>query len=48
MADSLVRLARLGDELGDCRVLPGHGNPTTLAGEKAWLDLVAEAGRLIA
>ena len=45
MADSLARLARLEDGL---RVLPGHGRPTTIGQERAWLDLVAREGRLIA
>jgi hydroxyacylglutathione hydrolase len=45
MADSLARLARLGDEL---RVLPGHGRPTTIGQERPWLDLVAREHRLIA
>ena len=45
MADSLARLSRLDDEL---RVLPGHGRPTTIGEERAWLDLVAREHRLIA
>jgi hypothetical protein len=49
MADSLARLARLAPEVGDaCRVLPGHGRPTTLGDERAWLEMVAKEGRLIA
>ena len=45
MADSLARLSRLEDAL---RVLPGHGRPTTIGDERAWLDLVAREHRLIA
>ena len=45
MADSLARLSRLEDAL---RVLPGHGRPTTIGEERAWLDLVAREHRLIA
>jgi hydroxyacylglutathione hydrolase len=45
MADSLARLSGLEDEL---RVLPGHGRPTTIGEERAWLDLVAREHRLIA
>ena len=43
MVESLGRLAGLGDDL---RVLPGHGNQTTLVAEKPWLDVVSRARRL--
>jgi len=43
MVDSLRRLATLPDTL---RVLPGHGQPTTIAAERPWLELVARDGRL--
>jgi glyoxylase-like metal-dependent hydrolase (beta-lactamase superfamily II) len=43
MVDSLRRLATLPDTL---RVLPGHGQPTTIAAERPWLELVAREGRL--
>ena len=44
MAASLARLARLGDHV---RVFPGHGPPTTIGRERAWLDLVVQEGRLL-
>jgi glyoxylase-like metal-dependent hydrolase (beta-lactamase superfamily II) len=43
MVESLRRLATLPDAL---RVLPGHGRATTIAAERAWLELVAHDGRL--
>jgi len=43
MAESLARLATLPDGL---RVLPGHGPETTIARERAWLELVARERRL--
>jgi glyoxylase-like metal-dependent hydrolase (beta-lactamase superfamily II) len=43
MVESLRRLATLPDAL---RVLPGHGRATTIAAERAWLELVARDGRL--
>jgi hydroxyacylglutathione hydrolase len=45
MASSLARLAGLHDAL---RVMPGHGPETTIARERALLDLVAQEGRLFA
>lgn len=45
MVASLARLAR---ELPDVvRVLPGHGPETTLARERAWMERIANAGRLL-
>ncbi len=43
MADSLARLARLDAAL---RVVPGHGNETTIARERPWLEVVARERRL--
>jgi hydroxyacylglutathione hydrolase len=43
MAESLARLAALDPDL---RVLPGHGQDTTIERELPWLEMVAEAGRL--
>lgn len=43
MVESLTRLARLDDDL---RVLPGHGNGSTIEREKPWLRAVAEVRRL--
>lgn len=43
MVESLGRLAGLGDDL---KVLPGHGNQTTLVAEKPWLDVVSRTRRL--
>lgn len=40
MVDSLSRLSRLGEEL---RVLPGHGQASTIAAERGWLERVALA-----
>lgn len=45
MAASVARLASLEDGL---RVLPGHGARTTIGRERAWMELVARAGRLFA
>jgi hydroxyacylglutathione hydrolase len=45
MAESLVRLSDLEDPV---RVVPGHGQLTTIGRERPWLDLVRQAGRLIA
>ncbi len=44
MVDSLARLARLDDTL---RVLPGHGQATTMGRERSWMSLVARERRLI-
>jgi len=43
MADSLARLSDLDDRL---RVLPGHGETTTIAAERFWLERVRASGRL--
>ena len=43
MVASLARLATLPDGL---RVLPGHGSATTIARERAWLEMVAREWRL--
>jgi glyoxylase-like metal-dependent hydrolase (beta-lactamase superfamily II) len=43
MAASITRLAGMEDPL---RVMPGHGAATTIARERAWLDLVRREGRL--
>jgi hydroxyacylglutathione hydrolase len=45
MVQSIGRLRRLQPGL---RVLPGHGKATTIGREQAWMDLVAEQGRLFA
>lgn len=45
MAASLARLADLEPGTG---VFPGHGEATTIARERAWLDLVRDGGRLFA
>ena len=45
MVESIDRLHRLPPAL---RVLPGHGPGTTIGREQAWMDLVAEQGRLFA
>ncbi len=45
MVESLGRLASLDDPL---RVLPGHGPATTIGRERPWMQLVREAGRLLA
>jgi glyoxylase-like metal-dependent hydrolase (beta-lactamase superfamily II) len=44
MADSLARLSGLEDQV---RVFPGHGRDTTIAAERAWLELVRDSGRLL-
>jgi glyoxylase-like metal-dependent hydrolase (beta-lactamase superfamily II) len=45
MAASIARLADLSDPT---RVLPGHGQATTIGRERAWMDLVRTSGRLFA
>jgi hydroxyacylglutathione hydrolase len=45
MVDSIRRLLTLDDRQ---RVLPGHGPATTIGRERAWMELVRDAGRLIA
>jgi len=45
MAASLARLSELEDAV---RVYPGHGADTTIGRERPWLELVRDAGRLIA
>lgn len=45
MVESLGRLLGLDDPL---RVLPGHGNPTTIGRERPWLELVRQQGALLA
>jgi glyoxylase-like metal-dependent hydrolase (beta-lactamase superfamily II) len=45
MADSIARLGRL--EPGT-QVRPGHGPPTTIEREAAWIELVTSGGRLFA
>ncbi len=45
MVDSLGRLLTLDDGV---RVYPGHGGETTIARERTWLELVRDAGRLLA
>jgi hydroxyacylglutathione hydrolase len=45
MVASLARLAR---ELPDAvRVLPGHGQETTIGHERPWMERIAKAGRLL-
>jgi hydroxyacylglutathione hydrolase len=44
MVESLGRLSALDDDL---RVLPGHGAETTIARERAWLEMVARERRLL-
>jgi hydroxyacylglutathione hydrolase len=44
MVESLARLSALDDDL---RVLPGHGSETTIARERAWLEIVARERRLL-
>ena len=39
-------LRRLGTLPGGLRVLPGHGSTTTIAAERAWIELVGREGRL--
>src|SRR3954469_2788528 len=45
MVESLTRLATLEDVL---RVVPGHGPMTTIARERAWMELVRDQRRLFA
>ncbi len=45
MVDSLGRLLTLDDSV---RVYPGHGDDTTVAQERPWLELVRDGGRLLA
>jgi hydroxyacylglutathione hydrolase len=45
MVDSLGRLLTLDDHV---RVYPGHGDETTIGRERPWLELVRDAGRLLA
>ena len=44
MVESIRRLRGLEEGL---LVLPGHGPGTTIGRERAWMDLVAEGGRLL-
>ena len=43
MVESLTRLSQMDDDL---RVLPGHGEKSTMSREKPWLEAVAEDRRL--
>ncbi|MEX1170138.1 MAG: MBL fold metallo-hydrolase, partial [Chloroflexota bacterium] len=45
MVESIARLATLDDRVA---VLPGHGNATTIARERAWMELVRDQRRLFA
>ena len=45
MVASLARLSELEDLV---QVLPGHGPATTIGRERAWLELVAREGKLLA
>ena len=45
MAGSISRLIGLEDRIG---VFPGHGQATTIARERAWMELVRNGGRLFA
>lgn len=45
MVASLTRLTDLEDAV---KVFPGHGDATTIGRERPWLELVRDAGRLIA
>jgi glyoxylase-like metal-dependent hydrolase (beta-lactamase superfamily II) len=45
MVESLARLTTLDDRVA---VFPGHGNPTTIARERAWMELVRDRRRLFA
>ena len=45
MVESLGRLMALDDRVG---VFPGHGPETTMGRERPWLELVRDAGRLLA
>ena len=44
MVESLSRLSRLE---GSLRVLPGHGQGTTIEAERPWMELVASERRLL-
>ena len=44
MVESLLRLSELEDHL---RVLPGHGDGTTIGRERGWLELVRRERRLL-
>ncbi len=44
MVESIVRLGGLEDPT---RVMPGHGPATTIARERAWMELVERQGRLL-
>jgi hydroxyacylglutathione hydrolase len=44
MVESLGRFLELEDRV---RVFPGHGPETTIARERAWLELVRDGGRLL-
>jgi len=47
-AQMVASLARLAREIPDAvRVLPGHGPETTLGRERAWMERIAAAGRLL-
>jgi glyoxylase-like metal-dependent hydrolase (beta-lactamase superfamily II) len=45
MVESIGRLAGLDDRVA---VFPGHGPATTIARERAWMELVRDGGRLFA
>jgi hydroxyacylglutathione hydrolase len=45
MVASLARLTEFEDVV---KVFPGHGDATTIGRERAWLELVRDAGRLLA
>jgi glyoxylase-like metal-dependent hydrolase (beta-lactamase superfamily II) len=45
MAASIARLAELEDQV---RVIPGHGQATSIGRERAWMELVRDGGRLFA
>ena len=45
MVESLARLERLDDPV---RVLPWHGQATTIGSERSWLEAVRREGRLLA
>jgi glyoxylase-like metal-dependent hydrolase (beta-lactamase superfamily II) len=45
MVESLARLTTLDDRVA---VFPGHGNSTTIARERAWMELVRDQRRLFA
>jgi glyoxylase-like metal-dependent hydrolase (beta-lactamase superfamily II) len=45
MVTSLTRLLDLEDRVA---VLPGHGRPTSIGRERAWLEMVRDGGRLLA